>query len=205
MENDVQGAVGGDIRFRDSVVVGNIAHDDDATDLSFGSCQLRTASINGAGTTRCVECHDQDLDNTVGWTDCPLLASCPQPSHAGAGPAPSCRRWPWRSHRPRTGTCEGRRRCVLHGRPRYDAGIEEGAGMKVTASFFGPIRRPWPELSRQIEAAEGTSVGELLADLGYSPEDLKRVAVVVNGRRRDLDTPLADGDDARFALLAGGG
>jgi sulfur carrier protein ThiS len=77
--------------------------------------------------------------------------------------------------------------------------------MKIEMSFYGPIRRPWPETTRQLEVAVGASVEDLLADLGYEPEDLKRVAVVVNGRRRKLGTRLAEGDDVRFALLAGGG
>ena len=77
--------------------------------------------------------------------------------------------------------------------------------MKVMASFYGPIRRPWPETSREVELPEDADVGALLASLGYEPEDAKRVAVVVNGRRRKLVTPLAEGDDVRFAVLAGGG
>ena len=82
---------------------------------------------------------------------------------------------------------------------------DRGTRRKIVVSFYGPIRRPWPETSREVEAPEGTSVEGLLRSLGYEPEDLKRVAVVVNRRRRNLAAPLADGDDVRIALLAGGG
>ncbi|RLB58262.1 MAG: hypothetical protein DRI34_05365 [Deltaproteobacteria bacterium] len=75
----------------------------------------------------------------------------------------------------------------------------------VTAGFFGPIKRPWPEHSRRLEFVPGSDIAALLADLGYSPADMRRVAVVRNGRRVGLDARLEDGDDVRFVLLAGGG
>lgn len=75
----------------------------------------------------------------------------------------------------------------------------------VTASFFGPIKRPWPEYSRQVEVSRGSDIAALLAGLGYGPEDMRRIAVVRNGRRVGLDARIADGDDIRFVLLAGGG
>ncbi len=77
--------------------------------------------------------------------------------------------------------------------------------MKVKASFFGPIKRPWPEQSRQLEVGEGCTVEQLLSGLGYSPQDMRRVAVVRNGKRASLGTGLEEGDDLRFVLLAGGG
>ena len=77
--------------------------------------------------------------------------------------------------------------------------------MTVKISFFGPIRRPWPEDSRQLELEEGLDVEGLLPRLGYEPGDLRRVAVVINGKRARASTALAHGDDVRFVLLAGGG
>jgi sulfur carrier protein ThiS len=77
--------------------------------------------------------------------------------------------------------------------------------MKVKTSFFGPVRRPWPEQSREVEVPEGSDLGSMLGTLGYQPEDLKRVAVVVNGKRRELTFELSPGDDVRVVLLAGGG
>jgi sulfur carrier protein ThiS len=77
--------------------------------------------------------------------------------------------------------------------------------MKVTASFFGPIKRPWPEQSREVEVEQNTDVQALLKSLGYSPEDLRRVAIVIGGKKVKLSHKLSDGDDVRFVLLAGGG
>lgn len=77
--------------------------------------------------------------------------------------------------------------------------------MKVKASFFGPIRRPWPEQSREVDVKDGTDVQALLESLGYQAEDLRRVAVVIDGKKVKLSHKLADGVEVRFVLLAGGG
>ncbi len=77
--------------------------------------------------------------------------------------------------------------------------------MKLTVSFFGPIRRPWPESTRELQVEQGATVEDLLGTLGYRVEDMRRVATVVNGKRKSLATELRDGDDLRFVLLAGGG
>jgi len=77
--------------------------------------------------------------------------------------------------------------------------------MKVKANFFGPIRRPWPEQSREVEVQDGSDVKALLESLGYRPEDMRRVAIVIKGKKVKLSHPLKDGDDVRFVLLAGGG
>ncbi len=77
--------------------------------------------------------------------------------------------------------------------------------MKIRASFHGPIRRPWEESSRELEVAEGTNVQTLLLSLGYQPQEMRRLAVVVNHRRSKLSAELEPDDDIRFVLLAGGG
>jgi sulfur carrier protein ThiS len=77
--------------------------------------------------------------------------------------------------------------------------------MKIIASFFGPIKRPWPEQSREMEVADDTDVQALLESLGYQAEDLRRVAMVIGGRKVKLTHKLEDGDEVRFVLLAGGG
>jgi sulfur carrier protein ThiS len=77
--------------------------------------------------------------------------------------------------------------------------------MKVKANFFGPIRRPWPEQSREVDVHDGTDVKALLESLGYRPEDMRRVAIVIKGKKVKLSHLLQDGDDIRFVLLAGGG
>ncbi len=77
--------------------------------------------------------------------------------------------------------------------------------MKVKASFYGPIKRPWPEQSREVEVPDGADVRALLESLGYVPEDMRRVAMVIGGKKVRLSTQIQPGDDIRFVLLAGGG
>ncbi len=77
--------------------------------------------------------------------------------------------------------------------------------MKINASFFGPIKRPWPEQSKEIDVPEETDAYTLLESFGYLEEEMKRLAVVVNGQRKTLSAKLADGDQVRIVLFAGGG
>ncbi len=78
--------------------------------------------------------------------------------------------------------------------------------MRIKTSFFGPIRRPWPEESKEIEIKEGTKVQGLLLSLGFEESELRRLAVVLNGRKVSMSKELLLGDDdLRVVLLAGGG
>ncbi len=77
--------------------------------------------------------------------------------------------------------------------------------MKLKVSFFGPIKRPWPESTRELEVEEGLTIQALLESLGYEAEHMRRVAMVVNGKKEKLSAPLSPGDDVRFVLLACGG
>lgn len=77
--------------------------------------------------------------------------------------------------------------------------------MKIKASFFGPIKRPWPEQTREVEIEEKTTIRALLESFGYKVEDMRRVAVVINGKKQAWDTVLRENDDLRFVLMAGGG
>jgi len=77
--------------------------------------------------------------------------------------------------------------------------------VRVKTSFYGPIKRPWPEQSREVEVPDGADVRALLESLGYAPEDMRRVAMVIGGKKVRQDAKLQPGDDIRFVLLAGGG
>ena len=57
----------------------------------------------------------------------------------------------------------------------------------------------------RVEAPDDTDVKELLESLGYQPDDLRRVAVVIEGKKVKLSQKLKYGDEVRFVLLAGGG
>lgn len=75
----------------------------------------------------------------------------------------------------------------------------------VDVSFFGPVRKPWPESSRRLELSEGATVESVLQDLGFQARDLKRMAALINGERRSALALLEDGDELHFILMAGGG
>ncbi|HOX42052.1 MAG TPA: MoaD/ThiS family protein [Myxococcota bacterium] len=77
--------------------------------------------------------------------------------------------------------------------------------MDIQVTFLGPIRRPWPETSRRLSVEPGTTAEALLVGLGYEPQDLQRVALVINGKRQKPQVELAEGDQLRVVLLAGGG
>ena len=77
--------------------------------------------------------------------------------------------------------------------------------MQLTVSFVGPIKRPWPEMKREIQVEEGLTLEHLLISLGYRREDLGRVIITVNGKKRPPSAEPADGDEVCVVLLAGGG
>jgi sulfur carrier protein ThiS len=77
--------------------------------------------------------------------------------------------------------------------------------MKVRLTFLGPIRRPWSESSRELDIESDTTIEGLLTGLGYTSEDMQRVALVVAGQRQRVTERLSDGDELRVVLLAGGG
>jgi sulfur carrier protein ThiS len=87
----------------------------------------------------------------------------------------------------------------------YDVRSLLEVSVKISVSFFGPIRKPWPETTQVIEVKERTSLQKMLEELGYTAGDLSKVALVVNGRRASLKQELNDRDDVRVVLLAGGG
>jgi sulfur carrier protein ThiS len=77
--------------------------------------------------------------------------------------------------------------------------------MTVTVRFVGPIRRPWPETSRSLEVAPGSTVGAVLAGLGFARPQLGLLHAAVNGVATPASTVLADGDTLEVMLRVGGG
>lgn len=73
--------------------------------------------------------------------------------------------------------------------------------MKIKVRPIGVIRR-YVE-GRDMELEEGFTSEGLIRHLDI-PERLKMVAYV-NGKRRDLDQSLEDGDEVKLATLLGGG
>ena len=77
--------------------------------------------------------------------------------------------------------------------------------MKVTVRFAGPIRRPWPEASREVEIRPGSSVAELLSTLGYARHELSYLQAAVNRLVVPPSTTLSDEDQVDVMLRVGGG
>lgn len=73
--------------------------------------------------------------------------------------------------------------------------------MKIKIRPIGVIRRYAEDQDMEVE--EGLTSGILIKRLKI-PERLKMVAYV-NGKRKDLDEALTDGDEVKLATLLGGG
>lgn len=77
--------------------------------------------------------------------------------------------------------------------------------MNLTVRFFGPIKRPWKQMSRTIQVHDIQDIGGLLERLGYSTEDRRWIKIFVEGVRCGESRALRDGDVVDVTLLAGGG
>jgi sulfur carrier protein ThiS len=76
---------------------------------------------------------------------------------------------------------------------------------RVDVELVGPIRRPWREQKRTVDVPDGTSVADLLADLGYSSTESEHMSVLVNAERTRSSTRLGEGDQIVITVIVGGG
>ncbi len=77
--------------------------------------------------------------------------------------------------------------------------------MEIEIEFFGPIKRPWVEHRRRIQVAQGSCVASVMGELGYDIEQLRMVALTINGQKVSPGHVLMDNDELTVVLLAGGG
>jgi sulfur carrier protein ThiS len=75
----------------------------------------------------------------------------------------------------------------------------------ITINFSGPLRRPWPEISKQIVIKDNQSIDQTLSELGYSPIEKKMILASLNGEKTNQKIILKDGDSLDLILLVGGG
>ncbi len=75
----------------------------------------------------------------------------------------------------------------------------------LTVRFIGPVRRPGPARTLEIDAAGLSTVADLLLHLGYSASEQPSLSVVVDGARRDLADSLADAHTVEILIAIGGG
>ncbi len=77
--------------------------------------------------------------------------------------------------------------------------------MIVTVTFNGPMKRPWPDITREIHLDPELTVEDLLATWDYSDSDMDFLKITVNGKKADKFAPLTDGDQLALFLVVGGG
>lgn len=77
--------------------------------------------------------------------------------------------------------------------------------IRVELEFVGAIRRPWPEQKRSLEVPAGSTIGGLLADLGYAEHEVRYLVMHVNGTKTKRAATLNDGDHLTVMLIIGGG
>jgi sulfur carrier protein ThiS len=75
---------------------------------------------------------------------------------------------------------------------------------RITVQFVGPVRRPGPERTVELQT-ELATVGELLADLGYSTEEQGSLQALADGRRARASTPLRGVRTIEILIAIGGG
>ncbi len=77
--------------------------------------------------------------------------------------------------------------------------------MKVNVEFVGAVRRPWPEQQREVEVGDGSTVGDLLGELGYERKEQRYLTTLLEDQRVKPSRELSDGDHLVVMLVIGGG
>lgn len=75
----------------------------------------------------------------------------------------------------------------------------------LTVRFVGPVRRPGPERTLEVEVADLHTVGDLLAHLGYAPREWPALHVLVDGSRKQPDASLDGARTVEILVAIGGG
>lgn len=75
----------------------------------------------------------------------------------------------------------------------------------LTVHFVGPVRRPGPERTLSVDRTGLDTIGDLLAKLGYSPEEQRSLQVLLDGSRADLDAQLQEAKTVEILIAIGGG
>ena len=73
----------------------------------------------------------------------------------------------------------------------------------VTIKLFATLRSYIPENADRYAVAPGTTVADVVRDLNITAKDAK--LIFINSIRRDLNTPLQDGDRLGIFPPVGGG
>ena len=77
--------------------------------------------------------------------------------------------------------------------------------MLVSVEFMGPMRRPWRERRRDVEAPDAATISAVIGALGYVAEESRHFSFLVNGSKAGPDTVLNARDQLAVLLMVGGG
>ncbi len=75
--------------------------------------------------------------------------------------------------------------------------------MQIHLKLFATLRAYTPENAEAYPIAPGTTAGNIIDQLKIPPEEAK--LIFINSIRRDISTPLADGDRVGIFPPVGGG
>ena len=77
--------------------------------------------------------------------------------------------------------------------------------LDLLVRFVGPVRRPGPERTLEVDRSAHATVGDLLGALGYTPEEQRHLTVLADGVRRSAEAPLHDVQRIEILVAIGGG
>jgi len=75
----------------------------------------------------------------------------------------------------------------------------------IQVTFNGPLKRPWPQLSKFVDAPPDSTVSSFLQSLDYSDDEIQLLKLMVNKIHAAPDTQLNSGDELEIFLVVGGG
>lgn len=76
---------------------------------------------------------------------------------------------------------------------------------RLAIHFVGPVRRPGPERTLQLDREGLETVADLLERLGYSPGERQGLHVLVDGKRRSPEQSLDGATSVEVLVAIGGG
>ena len=80
-----------------------------------------------------------------------------------------------------------------------------GRRVIVQVDIVGPLRRPRGTRRFDVEVSEGARVGDVLEAAGYTPEEARRIQVLVAGEAVTREAPASAGGILTLYLPVGGG
>jgi sulfur carrier protein ThiS len=73
----------------------------------------------------------------------------------------------------------------------------------IELKLYATLRRPLPADGKAVPVSPGTTIAEMLETVGVDPTAVK--LVFINGRKADLQTPIAGGERVGVFPPVGGG